>query len=312
MSGSIFNNNIRTRQAQPGLHQQQNQQPRMFSMFGRQGQNVNTNNHRHPAQMHQGHQATQMPGHAGFLQHPQHNTMPNQAHPRRHQNMPMQPQARAPAQPQRRQSGSNLPRLNPNLQENPFEAKLPDGVKLVPLDENSMRNIHQAGAQQKQAAPPDTHQASAPNPSPIQNPAPNFEAVPIQPQNHGERLRAFIQNERNGHIFYANLAESAPSQELKTHLSNISSNCAQRRTKLTEAHTQHIGEAFTPREAQIGAASSFGAGLRMAITQEGINAAELSRLYETTDSPELARQLNAQIHSKLLDISLLNMMLYSS
>ena len=315
MSRSIFGNNFN--QGQPRRPQQQG------------GLGLFNNRPAGPAQMpmRQAQQHPQMPMRQA-QQHPQMPMRQAQQHPqmppmRQAQQQQAPPGPRGHTQPpQQRQRA--LPQLNPNLQ-NPFEAKLPDGIQIVPLNENNMQNLGSIGLQQPQQSVPPTqplpmHQAPPPMPAmQLPPPAPPMPATqqPPPPQEQAthnsappaQYFQSFIQNERNANVFYQNLAKTTQNEEHKTHLQRISANCAAYQAKLSAMHQAHTGEAFAPRQAEIGSPASLQAGLRLAIAQEASNAAEAAKLYETNETPELLHQLSSYLHQKTLDIAMLTLML---
>ena len=253
-------------------------------------------------------------------------TQPMQQMPQKQPMQPMQqmqqmpPQGMAPpAQPRRPQSsqqGSHLPKMTQNSMENPFNAPLPDGVKLVPLDENTMKNLHSIGVDPPPALPgsggtstPSGSSALPVPPKPLEPEA--GEAFAVKPGSTAEILANFIQNERNGVIFYEKLTKKAPSKELRGLLENIVGNCEHRREKLGKAYQQQRGEDFTPEQADIELVSVFGKGLRRAIIQETSTVQELCRMCESATDQGLAKLLTSQLYSKIADIAVLTMMLSS-
>jgi len=210
---------------------------------------------------------------------------------------------------------SALPKLNPSVGENPFSAPLPDGVKLVPIDENTMKNLGSIGLPPKvDDTPPKPADVLAPeipavSAPPVAPGTPVAEAFGAKQPSMHEAFAAFIQNEHNGAIFYTNLSKKAPNSEYQGYLSKIVNNCDVRGDKLGKTYTQLRGETITPAESNIERPSIFTNGLRSAILQETNAIHELARLYESTADPSVAKMLNSQIHSKTGDIALLNMML---
>ncbi|MCL2853468.1 MAG: hypothetical protein FWE20_10655 [Defluviitaleaceae bacterium] len=240
-------------------------------------------------------------------QHMQQPMMPgNIPHPQFPQG---QPQQMSP-------TGQNpgLPRLTKDAVNNPFSAPLPDGVKLVPIDENTMKNIGSIGLPPPgEDTQPKTPETIIPEIAPTQEPtrvsAQIGEAFSAKTPSSSEALASFIQNERNGAIFYKNLSKRAPSKEYRSYLSRIIENCNTRREKLGKAYQQLRGEEMTPANSDIERPIAFTKGLRSAIIQETSAVQELGRLYELTTDQSMTKLINSQIHSKTNDIALLNMMM---
>jgi len=279
----------------------------------------------------QAHQAQAMRGHPS--QHrimqipPQLQTQPAQMpHRSQAQSTPIpqrsQMQTAQRAQQPQAQRGAALPRLTNNDLENPFSAPLPDGVKLVPLDESTMKNLHSIGVN-----PPAN--TGSPTPSSFTQPVANAPATPtnsaIEPEQSSpteiisipappvmiDSLTKFIQNERNGAIFYSNLAKKTRSQEFQNHIAKISGNCNTRREKLDNLYLRQRGEAFSTDQSAIELSATFTDGLRSAITQETAAIHELTCIHEANTEPAIGKLIDNQIYSKLADIALLNMMLFN-
>ena len=248
-----------------------------------------------------------------MMPHPQ---MQQPMMPSRQMQQPMMPSRQTQQRPPMQQpsQGAGLPKLTQNPLENPFSTPLPDGVKLVPVDEDTMKSLHSIGL-----SPPDEDgapkpaEAAVPESAPIEaanaSPAASAEAAGLKPPSMPEALASFIQNERNGAIYYKNLSKKAPSREYRGYLSKIIENCDSRREKLGKAYQQLRGEELIPNESNIERILIFTKGLRSAIVQETSTVQDLGRLYESTADQSLAKLINSQIHSKASDIAILNMMM---
>ena len=207
--------------------------------------------------------------------------------------------------------------------ENPFNAPLPDGVKLVPIDANTMKNLHSIGAAPPVGAMPQPEAGSqdvsggsklppytdTPLPSNQTPPADQSQPYIDTPPSSSNDFAVFIQSERNGALFYLDLMQHAPSQEFKDCLVKISGNCNARREKLCEAYSRQFGEAFAPKQSDTELPATFSGGLQSAISQETAAIHKLVNLYEASVDPSTAKLINCQIYSKVADIALLNMML---
>jgi len=258
-------------------------------------------------------------------QMPQQQQMPPQSSMPPQQSMRAQmPQPQpSPSTRQSGRSGGQLPRLTNNTMDNPFSTPLPDGVKLVPLDENTMKSLHSIGAN----LPSGTQAPAANVPArPIAQPA-NISPQPAEqvsapehqifdvsiaaatPPATIESLAKFIQNERNGTIFYSNLAKMTHSQKFQDHIAKISENCNARCEKLGRAYFEQQNEAFSPEQSAIEHSNTFTDGLRSAIAQEASAIHELVYIYEANTELAFCKLIDSQIYSKIADIALLNMML---
>jgi len=264
-------------------------------------------------------QTMQAPRHSPQAQAPQRhmphtNIPPTQAMQRQlpQQHPQMAQGLRSQTQP--KSKGSSLPRLTQNTMENPFNSPLPDGVKLVPIDADTMKNLHSIGVTPPANSPTSTPKGhTPPKPSaPTQKPEQTSDAPAIAanaPPIAVNSLAPFIQNERNGAIFYANLAQKAHSPESQRYLAKISDNCNARREKLGVSYLQQQGEVFSPEQSDIELAATFTEGLQSAIAQEASAINELGRLYEANADPIFGKLLGSQLYSKIADIAILNMLL---
>ena len=338
MAFGFFRNNSNNNQANnihsptPFGHTTHNQTPMMGSI-GRMPSNSGAHQ-AHQAQAMRGHRPQQaiqarqnMPAHApqqarqiphqqqvSRASMPQQNNMLSQA---ARAQMPPHPQIQQRPQATGRNSGQ-LPRLTNNAIENPFSAPLPDGVKLVPLDESTMKNLYSAGANPPAGTQPPTASRPAQSATTPAQPADQVSA-PIQQTFDNpiaasspaavESLAKFIQNERNGTVFYSNLARMTHSQEFQDRVAKISENCSTRREKLDKAYFEQRMEAFSPEQSTIEHSATFTDGLRFAIAQEAAAIQELGHLHETNTNPALCKLIDSQIYSKIADIAILNLML---
>ncbi|MCL2618650.1 MAG: hypothetical protein FWD98_06305 [Defluviitaleaceae bacterium] len=274
-------------QMSPQFAQQRAQQMQMNPMMNRQMQ-----------RQHQAQPQMQQPGSMQRQQMPQSSQM--QMPPM--SQMPPMPQASPRPSPQQGNNGKPLPKMTAGGMENPFSTPLPDGVRLVPMDENTMRNIASIGLEAKEGEV---------TPAPMIPMVPQAEDAVAEPVINGAQqpLAPFIQNERNGAIFYGRLTEKAPRDEYRGYLESIAQNCKARREKLDALYTNRHGAAMVPAETGIESPPAFNTGLRSAIIHETTAIRELCGLYESTADTALAKQISSQIYSKTSDVAMLNMML---
>ena len=226
----------------------------------------------------------------GQMQRPPMQQMPQQMQP------PIQPQMQPQYMPQ--------PQMAPPGQ-TPMQGMpvaLPDGVRMEPLDEKTLKEL-----QSRVISAPSSNTE---NPSPAQAEASQSQSSrsnkSVFQMDVMEALGQFIQNERNGEIFYRNLADMAIYDEHRSFIEEISSDNKKRRSSLDELYTKHKGSGYSIAESEINTTVDFKNGIALAIKEESRALRQLSQLYEKIKDPDAARVINSILYRKTGDISMLH------
>jgi len=179
---------------------------------------------------------------------------------------------------------------------------LPDGVRMEPLDEKTLKEL-----QSRVISAPSSNTE---NPSPAQAEASQSQSSrsnkSVFQMDVMEALGQFIQNERNGEIFYRNLADMAIYDEHRSFIEEISSDNKKRRSSLDELYTKHKGSGYSIAESEINTTVDFKNGIALAIKEESRALRQLSQLYEKIKDPDAARVINSILYRKTGDISMLH------
>lgn len=223
-----------------------------------------------------------------------------------------QPQQAQPQQMQGQQQRQMPGQQQPNPKQN---APLPDGVRYEPLDQRTLEQIQKvapnfAGLSAAPSSAGNIPQEPVNVPHVTENITPVFApALPVFDEQHiSDKLRQFMQNERNGSIYYKNLATVALKPAQRRVLNEISESCKERGAAYNAAYHGYKNEDYEPAEAEILNVSSFHDGVHLAIEEESYAIRELIALYEKITDDSLSRTLNSQIHRKASDVNLLRLM----
>ena len=257
-----------------------------------------------PQQQMQRQQMQRQPMQQGQMQRPmpQQYMTPQQGQMQRPPMQQMPQQMQPPIQPQMQPQYMPQPQMAPPGQ-TPMQGMpvaLPDGVRMEPLDEKTLKEL-----QSRVIAAPSS---STENPSPAQaevsqSPRSNKSVFQMDVM---EALGQFIQNERNGEIFYRNLADMAIYDEHRSFIEEISSDNKKRRSSLDELYTKHKGSGYSIAESEINTTVDFKNGIALAIKEESRALRQLSQLYEKIKDPDAARVINSILYRKTGDISMLH------
>ncbi len=245
-----------------------------------------------------------------------------------------QQQGRMPQQAQNRQQNYRQP---PQAQAKPTmfspqqmaNGALPDGITLQPIDQGTMAHLgalmpaaqplspQQPSQQQPYQNPGQTHgsQQNAGNLPHAQPPAVNgfseangvVAPQPVQSRINSDKLRDFIQNERNAGLFYEHLAARAPEHHRQL-LRELRDESSQRRSRLEEIFRQQEGQEIQIRESDINDNLNYRDGINLAILEESRAIKELSSVCDTLHSSndELsARRINSILYKKIGDLGIL-------
>ena len=179
---------------------------------------------------------------------------------------------------------------------------LPDGVRMEPLDEKTLKEL-----QSRVISAPSSNTE---NPSPAQAEASQSQSSrsnkSVFQMDVMEALGQFIQNERNGEIFYRNLADMAIYDEHRSFIEEISSDNKKRRSSLDELYAKHKGSGYSIAESEINTTVDFKNGIALAIKEESRALRQLSQLYEKIKDPDAARVINSILYRKTGDLSMLH------
>jgi hypothetical protein len=165
---------------------------------------------------------------------------------------------------------------------------LPDGVRLEPVDPNTINLL--SGFQNASAVPapqttPETTAKSKPSP-----------------------LEEIMQDERNASEFYKTLSETAYREDYRTFLQTAGSQRARYGQIYNPFYIKTSPAEFQPKATEIHAPASFDAGLNLAIVEEGNILDKMTALFESTSDDRLVKTLFSQICRKLNHISRLHLM----
>ncbi len=254
----------------------------------------------------------------------------NTARPQQYQQRPQQYQQQYQQQQSRQGSQGNQGQQNRQARPtNMPQGPLPDGVRFEPLDDAAMAMLKnyqnqegsQAGGQNPQGQQNGTaQQGSQGTPNP-QNPL----AIPeLNPSGTAEindygfgnniieenphvrnKIEQFIQNERNGSVFYENMSRYAPWEEHKKILQSLSENCNAKLERFKTMYKAYSTEVFDAQETEVVTNVMFRDGILLAIREESAAINELADLNGYIRSEKLCKELGALINKKISDLGML-------
>lgn len=224
---------------------------------------------------------------------------------------------------------------------------LPDGVTYQPLDERTIAEIGHiapnhpavtAYRQNQQNQPPEQAnqhpQSAQPTPHTIQSqpasplalpqlhplnqegslnkpsaPAfPGIAELPSPGANLIDKLEKLMQNERNGSVYYENLAAIAETSMQVEILRKISERCLERGHSYNELYKKHKKFDFETKENLVIGVQTLYQGISLALTEEEEATRELIKLYESTSDVETRHVLSVQLYKKISDVGALGRM----
>ena len=136
--------------------------------------------------------------------------------------------------------------------------------------------------------------------------APFPEPSSSNPHPNAVALAHLAQDERNAQIYYRHLAESAPREDFKAVIHNMSELCRERTNMHSSLSARLYGRDFSPEDAEINTQISFEEGVAWAMAEETKAMRTLSELLVQLDDAEAVRTLQNMINRKMVDYNMLN------
>jgi len=139
--------------------------------------------------------------------------------------------------------------------------------------------------------------------------APAFPGIPELPPPGNrlvEQLENLIQNERNGAVFYKNLAALAGTSTQAEILRGIGEGCLERGRSYNSLYRKEREADFEANENPVIGAQTLHQGLSLALREEENATRELIRLYESEPDGETRHVLSAQLYKKISDLGILH------
>jgi len=225
----------------------------------------------------------------------------------------IQPRRSTPSQPGFSMPPPMIPRSNPvppppqqelppspELAVNQFRRAnqgLPDGVRYEPLDEKTMRLLQENGH-----IPDTTPQAAPRNPmpvAPISPPTPTFESQ----QKIIDTIQNLIQDERNANIFYSHHAATVEITWIREAIEQIANDSKRHALLLSEILKNHMGNSFTPQEAEINTGLELKTALDLALSEEGKTLRTMIELMDSISIREAEKNIQGMINAKIMNFS---------
>jgi len=208
---------------------------------------------------------------------------------------------------------------------------LPDGVRYEPLDDATMRLLRENGHLPPALEPPATGQQMQTPPLPQQQspmpvqaaqshsplpaatpavphhtpmmPAPQPFAITPDSQSIAKIIESLVQDERNAHIFYSNLAKIAQGQPMEPALTDIATDSSMYSIKFSQMLSKQFGNNFEPAEKEINTGLGFKESLALALEEEHKSLRALTELLEKVANPETEKAIQRVINKKIVNYS---------
>lgn len=188
-------------------------------------------------------------------------------------------------------------------QKQPFRGSLPDGIRMEPLDEKTLKELQGAiGALDSKAAEEEANKIPASGDD-------KKEAVYDRNQiEMADSLGEFIQNERNAVIFYRHLSGLARNDRNRKALEEICEDSQSRKQLLNELYRKHKGKDFDMKNSAINTMVGLYDGIELAIREESKALKGLCQVYEKANDEKTGRIINSILYRKISDLSILHLL----
>ena len=123
-----------------------------------------------------------------------------------------------------------------------------------------------------------------------------------------EQLEKFMQNERNGAVYYERLAAIAEGSSQAEALRGISESCSERMRSYNALYRKQNAVDFQTSETQVMSVRTLQQGITLALKEEEFTVNELIKLYESMSDVEARHVLSAQLYKKISDLGTLHRM----
>ena len=139
---------------------------------------------------------------------------------------------------------------------------------------------------------PGTILGASPPPSP---------AVTPESQHIVKMMEGLIQDERNAHIFYSNLAKIAPERSMELSLSDIASDSSMHISNFSHTLLKQFGHGFAPVEVEINTGLGLKDALALALTEENKSLRKLTEVLEKVANTESEKVIQRAINKKIVN-----------